>query len=145
MRWLHLNCAEFLNNYAQPAQPAQIFTVVSRMSQQLSAIHPSPINDNRVAEHRIQAPKPSSRAFAYPPKDCYLGTSKRSPPCKALPLWRYPPNENRLVGMFVGSTWFNVAKHLTCLPNMKHRYNVLVTKYVLHSQWLPDDCLVSML
>jgi hypothetical protein len=53
--------------------------------------------------------------------------------------------QNRLVGMFVGSKWFNVAKHLTCLPNMKHRYNVLVTKYVLRSQWLPDDSLVSML
>jgi hypothetical protein len=53
--------------------------------------------------------------------------------------------QNRLVGMFVGSRWFNVAKHLTCIPSMKHRYNVLVTKYALRSQWLPDDCLVSML
>jgi hypothetical protein len=53
--------------------------------------------------------------------------------------------QNRLVGRFVGSNWFNVAKHLTCIPSMKHRYNVLVTKYVLRSQWLPDDCLISML
>jgi hypothetical protein len=36
--------------------------------------------------------------------------------------------QNRLVGMFVGSTWVNVAKHITCLPSMKHRYNVLATR-----------------
>jgi hypothetical protein len=53
--------------------------------------------------------------------------------------------QNRLVGMFVGSRWFNVTKHITCIPSMKHRYNVLVTKYALRSQWLPDDCLISLL
>ena len=35
--------------------------------------------------------------------------------------------QNRLVGMFVSGSWFNVAKHITCLPSMKHRYSVLTT------------------
>ncbi|KAK4513034.1 uncharacterized protein ATC70_013034 [Mucor velutinosus] len=53
--------------------------------------------------------------------------------------------QNRLVGMFVGSTWYNVAKHLTCIPSMKHRYNVLITRYALRADTLPDDCLLVLL
>ncbi|KAK4510882.1 uncharacterized protein ATC70_004659 [Mucor velutinosus] len=53
--------------------------------------------------------------------------------------------QNRLVGMFVGSTWYNVAKHLTCIPSMKHRYNVLATRYALRADTLPDDCLLVLL
>ncbi|KAF1803651.1 hypothetical protein FB192DRAFT_1279347 [Mucor lusitanicus] len=53
--------------------------------------------------------------------------------------------QNRLVGMFVGSTWYNVAKHLTCLPSMKHRYNVLATRFALRADTLPDDCLLVLL
>ena len=53
--------------------------------------------------------------------------------------------QNRLVGMFVGGSWFNVAKHITCLPSMKHRYNVLATRYALRSDTLPEDSLVVVL
>ena len=53
--------------------------------------------------------------------------------------------QNRLVGMFVGSTWYNVAKHLTCLPSMKHRHNVLATRYALRADTLPNDCLLVLL
>jgi hypothetical protein len=53
--------------------------------------------------------------------------------------------QNRLVGMFVGGTWHNVAKHLTCIPSMKHRYNVLATRYALRADTLPDDCLLVLL
>ncbi|KAG2192063.1 hypothetical protein INT47_006506 [Mucor saturninus] len=53
--------------------------------------------------------------------------------------------QNRLVRMFVGGSWFKVAKHITCLPSMKHRYNVLVTRYVLRANSLPDDCLLVLL
>ncbi|KAK4521567.1 uncharacterized protein ATC70_007328 [Mucor velutinosus] len=53
--------------------------------------------------------------------------------------------QNRLVGMFVGGSWFNVAKHITCLPSMKHRYNVLATRYALRSATLPEDSLVVVL
>ena len=42
--------------------------------------------------------------------------------------------QNRLVGMFVGGSWHQVAMHLTCIPSMNHRHNVLVTKYALRSQ-----------
>ncbi|KAL9536483.1 hypothetical protein MBANPS3_012619 [Mucor bainieri] len=53
--------------------------------------------------------------------------------------------QNRLVGMFVGSSWYNVAKHLTCIPSIKHRYNVLATRYALRATTLPDDCLLVLL
>ncbi|GAN11484.1 hypothetical protein MAM1_0628c11047 [Mucor ambiguus] len=53
--------------------------------------------------------------------------------------------QNRLVGMFVGSTWVNVAKHITCLPSIKHRYNVLATRFALRADTLPDDCLLVLL
>ena len=53
--------------------------------------------------------------------------------------------QNRLVGMFVGSSWFNVAKHITCLPSMKHRYNVLATRFALRAATLPEDCLLVIL
>jgi hypothetical protein len=53
--------------------------------------------------------------------------------------------QNRLVGMFVGGSWFNVAKHITCLPSMKHRYNVLATRYALRADALPTDCLLVLL
>lgn len=47
--------------------------------------------------------------------------------------------------MFVGGSWFQVAKHITCLPSMHHRYNVLATKFALRSTCLPDDCLLVLL
>jgi hypothetical protein len=53
--------------------------------------------------------------------------------------------QSRLVGMFIDSSWTSVAKHMTCLPNMKHRYNTLVTRYTIRSQTLPDDCLLVLL
>lgn len=53
--------------------------------------------------------------------------------------------QNRLVSMFVGSNWTTVAKHITCLPSMRHRYNTLVTKYAVRSESLPDDCLLVLL
>ena len=53
--------------------------------------------------------------------------------------------QNRLVGMFVGSKWFNVAKHITCIPSMKHRYNVLTTRYALRADTLPEDSLLVLL
>ena len=53
--------------------------------------------------------------------------------------------QNRLVGMFVGSSWFNVAKHITCIPSMKHRYNVLATRYALRADTLPEDSLLVLL
>ena len=53
--------------------------------------------------------------------------------------------QNRLVGMFVGSTWVNVAKHITCIPSIKHRYNVLATRFALRADTLPPDCLLVLL
>ena len=53
--------------------------------------------------------------------------------------------QNRLVGMFVGGTWYNVAKHLTCIPSMKHRSNILLSRYALRADTLPDDCLLVLL
>jgi hypothetical protein len=47
--------------------------------------------------------------------------------------------------MFVGGSWFQVAKHITCLPSLHHRYNVLATKFALRSTCLPDDCLLVLL
>ncbi|KAI7897994.1 uncharacterized protein BX663DRAFT_582820 [Cokeromyces recurvatus] len=53
--------------------------------------------------------------------------------------------QNRLVGMFLGSSWVNVAKHITCILPFHHRYKVLMTRYVLRSRSLADDCLVVLL
>lgn len=53
--------------------------------------------------------------------------------------------QNRLVKMFIGGSWFNVAKHITCIPSMEHRYNVLVTRYALRARFLPADSLVVLL
>ncbi|KAG2192064.1 hypothetical protein INT47_006507 [Mucor saturninus] len=53
--------------------------------------------------------------------------------------------QNSLVSMFVGSKHTAVAKHITCLPGMLHRYNTLVTKYVLRSEHLPEDSLLILL
>ncbi|KAG2200106.1 hypothetical protein INT46_006485 [Mucor plumbeus] len=53
--------------------------------------------------------------------------------------------QNRLVGMFVGSKWFNVAKHITCIPSIKHRYNVLATRFALRFDTLPEDSLLVLL
>jgi hypothetical protein len=53
--------------------------------------------------------------------------------------------QNRLVGMFVGSTWVNVAKHITCIPSIKHRYNVLATRFALRAATLPEDSLLVLL
>ncbi|KAG2192553.1 hypothetical protein INT47_012777, partial [Mucor saturninus] len=53
--------------------------------------------------------------------------------------------QNSLVSMFVGSKHTTVAKHITCLPGMLHRYNTLVTKYVLRSEHLPEDSLLILL
>ena len=53
--------------------------------------------------------------------------------------------QNRLVGMFIGSHWTTVAKHITCLPSMRHRYNTLVTRYAVRSEFLPDDSLLVLL
>ncbi|KAI9468220.1 MAG: hypothetical protein EXX96DRAFT_492886 [Benjaminiella poitrasii] len=53
--------------------------------------------------------------------------------------------QNRLVGMFLGSSWVNVAKHITCIHPFHHRYKVLMTRYVLRSRSLADDCLVILL
>lgn len=53
--------------------------------------------------------------------------------------------QNRLVCMFIGGRWHNVAKHITCIPPMQHRYNVLVSRFALRAQGLPDDSLVVLL
>ncbi|KAI9352434.1 hypothetical protein BD770DRAFT_325880 [Pilaira anomala] len=53
--------------------------------------------------------------------------------------------QNKLVGMFLGSNHTKVAKHITCIPAMSHRYNLLVSKYVLRTRYLPDDSLVILL
>lgn len=53
--------------------------------------------------------------------------------------------QNKLVRMFLGSSHVNVAKHITCLPAMSHRYNSLVTRYAVRSDYLPDDSLVVLL
>ncbi|KAI9309943.1 hypothetical protein BX666DRAFT_2100201 [Dichotomocladium elegans] len=53
--------------------------------------------------------------------------------------------QNRLVGMFLGSSWVNVAKHITCIHPFLHRYKVLMTRYVLRSRSLAGDCLVILL
>lgn len=38
-----------------------------------------------------------------------------------------------------------VFRHLTNLPSMRFRADVLVTKYCIRAQYLPDDCLLSLL
>lgn len=53
--------------------------------------------------------------------------------------------QNKLVSMFIGGSWFNVAKHITCLPPMQHRYNTLVTRFVNRAKYLPEDSLVVLL
>jgi hypothetical protein len=53
--------------------------------------------------------------------------------------------QDRLVGMFLGSNHTMVAKHITCLPPMVHRHNILVTRYALRSGYQPDDALVVLL
>ncbi|KAG2207221.1 hypothetical protein INT47_012274 [Mucor saturninus] len=53
--------------------------------------------------------------------------------------------QNSLVSMFVGGKHTTVAKHIACLPGMLHRYNTLVTKYVLRSDNLPEDYLLLLL
>lgn len=53
--------------------------------------------------------------------------------------------QNKLVKMFIGGSWFNVAKHITCIPSMKHRYNILVTRYALRARYLPEDSLLVIL
>jgi hypothetical protein len=53
--------------------------------------------------------------------------------------------QDKLVGMFLGSTHTAVAKHITCIPQMSHRYDILVTKYAIRSQFLPKDSLVQVL
>lgn len=53
--------------------------------------------------------------------------------------------QDRLVGMFIGSTHTAVAKHILVIPGMVHRYNSLVTRYALRSRYLPDDSLVVLL
>lgn len=53
--------------------------------------------------------------------------------------------QDRLVGMFIGSNRTKVAKHITCLHGMVHRYNTLVSRYVLRARYLPPDSLVILL
>lgn len=53
--------------------------------------------------------------------------------------------QNKLVGMFIGSNQTTAAKHITCIPAMSHRHDVLVTRYVLRTRFLPDDSLVILL
>jgi hypothetical protein len=53
--------------------------------------------------------------------------------------------QNKLVAMFLGSKHTTVAKHISCIPGMIHRYNSLVTKFVLRSRYLPEDSLVILL
>lgn len=53
--------------------------------------------------------------------------------------------QNKLVSMFLGSNHTTVAKHITCIPGIVHRYNSLVTKFVLRSSYLPDDSLLVLL
>ncbi|KAG2205230.1 hypothetical protein INT47_009495 [Mucor saturninus] len=53
--------------------------------------------------------------------------------------------QNKLVGMFLGSRQTTTAKHITCIPGMIHRYNILVTKNVLRIQNLPEDSLIVLL
>lgn len=53
--------------------------------------------------------------------------------------------QDKLVGMFLGSNHTAVAKHITCIPLMSHRYDILVTRYVLRAEFLPEDSLVLLL
>jgi hypothetical protein len=53
--------------------------------------------------------------------------------------------QDKLVSMFLGSAHTTVAKHITCTPAMFHRYNILVTRYVLRARYLPEDSLVILL
>lgn len=53
--------------------------------------------------------------------------------------------QDKLVSMFLGSAHTTVAKHITCTPAMFHRYNSLVSKYVLRTSYLPEDSLVILL
>lgn len=53
--------------------------------------------------------------------------------------------QDKLVSMFLGSPQTTVAKHITCLPAMGHRYNCLVTRYAVRAKYLPDDSLVVLL
>ena len=46
---------------------------------------------------------------------------------------------------FVLKQGFNVAKHITCIQSMKHRYNVLATRYALRADTLPEDSLLALL
>ncbi|KAG1037103.1 hypothetical protein G6F43_012929 [Rhizopus delemar] len=38
-----------------------------------------------------------------------------------------------------------IIKHLTTLPSMRHRVNVLITRYCLRARSLPGSCLLSLL
>lgn len=53
--------------------------------------------------------------------------------------------QDKLVSMFLGSQQTTVAKHITCIPGVIHRYNTLVTKFVLRSGYLPEDSLLVLL
>lgn len=53
--------------------------------------------------------------------------------------------QDKLVSMFLGSKHTKVAKHITCIPAVIHRYNCLVTKFVLRSRYLPNDSLLVLL
>lgn len=81
------------------------------------------------------------KTFIRPKLEYGLAISRLSgPDIKAL-----EKVQNQLVGMFIGSTHTTVAKHMTCIPGMVHRFNTLVTRYALRSQYLPDDSLVVLL
>ena len=81
------------------------------------------------------------KTFIRPKLEYGLAISKLSAP-EVLRLERA---QNKLVGMFLGSHHTKVAKHMTCIPSMSHRYNLLVSKYVLRTRSLPDDSLVILL
>lgn len=54
-------------------------------------------------------------------------------------------HQNKIFSMILGSHHTTAAKHITCIPGMVHRYNTLVTRYVLRSKYLPEDSLVVLL
>ncbi|KAI9363175.1 hypothetical protein BD770DRAFT_315419 [Pilaira anomala] len=53
--------------------------------------------------------------------------------------------QNKVVSTFLGSRHTNVAKHITCLPMMRFRYDSLVTRFVYRATYLPEDSLVLLL
>lgn len=81
------------------------------------------------------------KTFIRPKLEYGLAISRlSSPEIKALER-----AQDKLVSMFLGSNQTAAAKHMTCIPLMFHRHNILVSRYVLRTRFLSDDSLVIIL